>query len=208
MPNEKATILNLATGEPIAVMFNPEEYALEAGNSFAEIAVPGLRTPPLQYGRGTSRTLKVELFFDTTRDGSDVRLQTSRIVGLLDKDARLNAPPVLLFLWGGFQFRCVLERVGQRFTMFLADGAPRRAYLSTSFKEYEEVAATVQTGLFLAPPTVQGVVQGGDLSRLAAQALGDPGAWRKIADLNRIDNPRKVAPGLRLLVPARPGASS
>ena len=34
---EKATLMNTQTREVIPVQFNPEEYALDAGNSFAEL---------------------------------------------------------------------------------------------------------------------------------------------------------------------------
>lgn len=119
---EKASITNLQTGERISVMFNPEEYSLDLGNTFAEIAIPGLKTSPIQYIRGNSRNLKMELFFDTTdrkKGENDVRIETKKITSLLDKDAKTKAPPVLLFSWGGLNFKCVLESAGQRFTMFL-----------------------------------------------------------------------------------------
>ena len=37
---------------PITLLFNPTEYQLQKSNNFAEIAIPGLETPPLQYVRG------------------------------------------------------------------------------------------------------------------------------------------------------------
>ena len=189
---EKAVLLNTVTRAVLRVQFNPEEYSLDAGNSFAEFPVVGLPSPPLQYVRGTGRSLRVELFFDTTDDQSDVSVQTSRITGLLDKDPQLHAPPPLLFSWGGFDFACVLEKVGQRYTHFRPDGTPLRAYLTASFREY--VTATVQTevGLFVLPPTVVNLVGGETLSQVAGQTVGDPGAWRTLADLNNIDNPRKL----------------
>jgi len=204
---EKAIILNLSTGQATPVAFNPEEYSVDAGNSFAEIAIPGLRVPPIQYGRGMARTLKMELFFDTSDAGVDVRSQTGRVVGLLEKDPSTHAPPVLVFSWGGFQMRCVLERVGQRFSRFRTDGVPVRAYLSVQFREYEEVAVEVESGLFLAPPTVRNLVGGETISQVAAEELGDPSAWRKVADSNGIDNPRLLRPGQRLVLPPRTGPS-
>ena len=44
----KATILNTFTGESFRVMYNPEELKLEQGNTFAEVGIPGLGTPPVQ----------------------------------------------------------------------------------------------------------------------------------------------------------------
>jgi hypothetical protein len=203
MALEKATITNLQSGELIAVMFNPAEYSLDLGNSFAEIAVPGLATPPLQYVRGNGSTLKMELFFDSFEQRSDVRLNTRRVTALLNSDPTTKAPPILLFAWGGLNYQCVLESVGQRFTMFLEDGTPVRATLTVSLKEYRPAEIDIRRGLFLAPPTVRNIVAGETLSQIAGETLGDPEAWREIAEANNIENPRQLTPGTTLVIPPK-----
>jgi hypothetical protein len=205
MALEKAVLLNTATREVLPVQFNPEEYSLDAGNNFAEFPITGLPAPPVQYVRGTGRTLRIELFFDSSADRSDVRVQTRRVTGLLDQDARLGAPPPLVFSWGGFDFACVLEKVGQRYTHFRSDGTPLRAYLSTTFREY--AAATVETalGLFAVPATVRNLIGGETLSGIAGEVLGDPGAWRDLAARNGIDNPRTLDNRRSLVVPPAGG---
>src|SRR6266511_4701112 len=132
MSLEKATITKLSTGERIAVMFNPAEYSFDMGNNFAEIDIPGLRTPPIQYVRGNAKSLRMELFFDTYETASDVRAATVLVTALLEPEPQTQAPPILLFNWGGFALKCVLESVAQRFTMFLEDGTPVRATLNTT----------------------------------------------------------------------------
>src|SRR5262245_54480094 len=104
----KATILNTLTAERIPVMYNPEEYRLEQGNNFAEVGIPGLDSPPLQYVRGKSRILTMDLFFDTYEVKEDVRRHSGRLVALLNKLPQTQAPPVLLFSMGSFLFECVL----------------------------------------------------------------------------------------------------
>jgi Contractile injection system tube protein/LysM domain len=203
MQLEKALIINTRTQEHIKVMFNPEEYSLDSANTFAEVGIPGLARPPIQYVRGNLRTLKMELFFDTYEDRSDVREHTGKIVALLEKDPALKAPPILLFSWGMLNFKCVLDNVGQKFTMFLSEGIPVRATLSVTFKEYEEAQIEITHGLFVGPPTVQNIVDGQTLSGIAGEILGDPGAWREIAELNNIDDPRKIKPGTPLIIPSR-----
>lgn len=203
MPIEKATIINTHTQEQIPVMFNPEEYSLDKANSFAEIGIPGLEKPPIQYVRGNLRTLQMELFFDTYEKKTDVRNHTKKVTGLLEKDPSTLAPPVLLFTWGQLNFRCVLDNVNQRFTMFMNDGIPVRATLSVTFKEFQPVEIEIRRGLFIGPPTVQNLAQGQTLSGIASESLGDPGAWREIADLNSIDNPRKIEPGTPLIIPSQ-----
>lgn len=204
MSLEKATLTRLRTGQQISVMFNPAEYSFDVGNSFAEIDIPGLRTPPIQYVRGNSRSLKMELFFDSYEKRSDVRAATQQITGLLDADPLTQAPPILLFNWGGFSLQCVLESAAQRFTMFLEDGTPVRATLSVSFKEYEAVTVQIQSGLFIGPPTVHNIIAGETASKVAELVLGDPKAWRAVADLNNLDNPRKLLAGAALVVPPKP----
>ncbi|GHO83198.1 CIS tube protein [Dictyobacter formicarum] len=197
----KALIINTATNNKITVMYNPEEFKLDQGNTFAEIGIPGLNAPPIQYVRGRSRTLTMDLFFDTYESQQDVRLYTGQIVNLLNTLPQTKAPPVLLFSMGRFNFECVLVDAGQRFTMFLRDGTPVRATLSVRFQEYVRIAITMQQGLFIGPPTLHNITQGQTLSGLAADYLGDPGLWRLIAQANNIDDPFHIPPGTQLIIP-------
>jgi LysM repeat protein len=190
--------------DDIHVLFNPTQYSLDQANTLAEIGVPGLSAPILQYVRGNGRSLSMELFFDTYEQGEDVRGHTDRVYRLLDIRGPLHRPPVCTFTWGSFNFVCVLERVGGRFTLFLSDGTPVRATLSVTFKEFVEVEVLVRD-----PPTESAdhaktyVVRRGDtLSSIAAAEYGDPARWRPIAEANRIANPRRLAPGTRLSLPA------
>ena len=173
-------------------MFNPGEYSLDLGNTFAEIGIPGLRTPPIQYVRGNSPSLQMELFFDTSDRQDDVRSRTRQITALLENDPTTQAPPILLFSWGGLNFQGVLESVGQRFTMFTENGTPVRATLTASFKEYEPVEIEIRRGLFVGPPTLRNIVVGQRLDQLASEVLGSAAAWREIAQANDIDNPRRL----------------
>ena len=48
------------------VMFNPGEYSITRNLSYAEIPVPGLAMPLLQFIRGESQVLSLELFLDSS----------------------------------------------------------------------------------------------------------------------------------------------
>lgn len=190
-------------GEPIPVLFNPTQYSLDKGNQIAEIGIPGLGAPILQYVRGNTRTLTMELFFDTYEQQTDVREYTDQIYGLLGIQSATHVPPVCAFTWGNLNFRCVLERVGGRFTLFLSDGTPVRATLSVTFKEFIDVEVEVRrTPTESADHTkTRTVTLGETLSSIAAAEYGDPGKWRSIAEANRIDNPRVLEPGRVLVIP-------
>lgn len=201
----RALIIDTRTGDRVPVMFNPEEYALEQGNEIAEIGVPGLATSPVQYVRGRARMLRMELFYDTYEDGTDVRAYTRRVVGLLDPDPRTHTPPVLMFLMGGFSFECVLVEANQHVTMFLADGTPVRARLTVRFQEYVRLEVETRSGFFAGPPTLHQVTQRDTLPDLAASYLGDARRWREIAEANRIDDPLRLTLGAALVVPPTGG---
>jgi hypothetical protein len=190
--------------EDIHVLFNPTQYSLDQANTLAEMGVPGLSAPILQYVRGNGRSLSMELFFDTYEQRTDVREHTDRVYALLDIRGPLHRPPVCTFTWGTFNFDCVLERVGGRFTLFLSDGKPVRATLSVTFKEFVAVEVLVRD-----PPTESAdhaktwlVRRGDTLASIAAAEYGDPARWRPIAEANRIANPRLLEPGTRLSLPA------
>jgi Contractile injection system tube protein/LysM domain len=200
-----AVIINTETGERIAVMYNPEEYRVEQGNTFAEIGIPGLESPPLQYVRGRARSLSMDLLFDTNaQGGTDVRGHVGRVLALLRKSQRTQAPPVLRFVMGSFDMTCVLVDAAQRYTMFRADGTPIRAILSTRFQEHVRVDVQVRRGLFVGPPALHRIASGETLSALAAQYLGDADRWREIAQANGIANPLALVPGASLVIPGGP----
>lgn len=207
IPLKKAVIINTVTNQRFTVMYNPDELRLEQGNTFAEVTIPGLNTPPLQYISGRARILTMDLLFDTyeLQPEQDVRLYTRQIVNLLNTLPQTNAPPVLVFVMGGFTFECVLVDVKQRFTMFQRDGTPARATLSVTFQEYVSVDISIQEGFFIGPPTVHTMLAGQTLSSIASDYLGDSTQWRAIAEANNIDDPLHIQPGQLLLIPPPAG---
>ena len=120
----KATLRNLETNTSIQVQFNPENYSLTSANDFAR--APGKGGPPTVMFTGSeSRSLKIKLLVDTTASRTDLRVVIQPLLDLLEKDSKTRKPPRLLFTWGGFQFRCVLQSVDQDYTRFLPSGARR-----------------------------------------------------------------------------------
>ena len=204
MEFKRATI-EPETGPPsFDVLFNPTEYRIEKGNQIAEIGVPGLGAPILQFVSGQTRTLGMELFFDTYEAQTDVRVHTDKVYQLLAIDPGTHAPPICKVRWGGFSFRGVLDKVSGSFTLFLPNGTPARAKLSVNFREFIDVKVEVR-----AAPTQSAdhrksrVVQAGDsLPTIAFDEYGDAARWRPIAVANGIDDPRLLVAGQLLIIPA------
>jgi Contractile injection system tube protein/LysM domain len=206
MPLTKALIIDRdsVTRIPIPVMFNPPEYQLQFTNQFAEVGIPGLGSSLLQFVRGSAKTLTMELFFDTTDEGIDVRLYTGLVLNLTSLNSETHAPPRLLFLWGSLIFPCVLESVTQTFDFFNALGMPLRARLNVTLKEHDTLEDLLGSHQLLsANRTKQWVFKKGDtLQKIAAQEYGNPNKWRPIAQANNIDNPLTIPVGRTLKVPA------
>ena len=190
---------------PIPVMFNPPQYELSKTNQFAEIRVPGLATAILQFVSGNATNLTMELFFDTSATGADVRGRTAAIANLLEPDPITKAPPRLLLLWGSLAFPCVLVGLQQRFDHFNARGLPLRATLSAEFKGHEPIAGAA--GFAPAAPLEEAMryvaAAGETLPGIAARVYGNPKQWRDIARANAIEDPRAIA-GRALQIPRLP----
>lgn len=198
----------------INVLFFPNEYTMEMGNTYASTTITGLSQPIIQFISGTAPTLSMELFFDTSMkeegqsDYTDVRDYTSKVVELANVDSELHAPPLCEFIWGppgnGAQsFKGMVEKVTQKFTMFSSSGKPIRARLNVSFKSVKSVTQQFsEIPRHSSDRTKQKMLrQGEQLWMLAEEEYQDPGMWREIANANGIDNPRVLQHGQPITVP-------
>src|SRR5580658_5603605 len=108
-------------GDPLVVNYNPTEYTLSKGAQLAEIAIPGLDSPILQFVRGQAETMSLDLFFDTTEAGmDDSAVSVTTVTDLFYQMVKINgtthAPPIVFFSWGA-------TFPGQRTYSSLAPGA-------------------------------------------------------------------------------------
>lgn len=206
---------------PIEVLFNPNTYSVTKSVSWSAATAAGQgggqsdrrkNAPALQFGGGQSRALSLDLFFDTTEETDDakkdVRNLTNKIVKLtrIVRDLDPQRPPVCVVSWGketppgsDFPFTGVVSQLTQRFNLFLADGRPVRANLTVAFTEYLD---PTKDELETDPEFTTRLVKRGDtLSSIAGEVYRDPTSWRVIAEANAIDDPRRVAVGVRLNIP-------
>jgi hypothetical protein len=214
--------------EPIELQYNPTELSWDKGVQIAEIAIPGLDAPLQQYVRGQAEKLTLELFFDTTDQGMgrgavSVTTRTDRIYQLIKIEPTRHAPPICTFVWndqfpgsslsgnvgsaGGNQrrngFKCIVESVKQKFTLFSPEGVPLRAMLTVNLREYKTLDEQLKH-LNLSSPdrTHSHVIQSNDtLSGVAALFYRRPGDWRFVAEANGIEDPRRLTVGTFLTVP-------
>jgi len=210
--------------EFIDVQFNPTQLSFNKGVQIADIPIPGLDTPLLQFVRGQNESLSLDLFFDSTESGmganaKSVTEYSDQIYQLVKIEPDSHAPPICEFIWNdkfpgadiskemGNQkrnsFKCIVESVRHQYTLFSPEGVPLRATVSVNLREYKTLDEQLaQLNLNSPDRTQVQVLQAGDtLSSVAGKHYRRPGEWRLIADANNIQDPRRVTPGTFLTVP-------
>jgi nucleoid-associated protein YgaU len=187
--------------------FNPTEYQLQKSNNFSEIAIPGLESPPIQFVRGNSEKLTVELLADTSDTLDDVRVKyVNKVRDLMRINKESHAPPIVRFVWGKTvenEFKGVIDSLNVTYTLFTPEGTPLRAKLSLTLKEYRPVEIQLKARPKTSPDVEKTwVVRRGDkYSSIAAAVYRDPAQWRAIAEANQVKDPRVLRPGTVLTLP-------
>ncbi len=217
MPFAKLT-LSPERGAEIEARYNPEKYSVSKGVQIAEIGIPGLDSPVLQFVRGQNEKVTMELFFDSTDDGmvdsvTDVRVYTARVYELMKVNPETHAPLRFRIEWfkgkslfgqgTGVSPWCVLESMTEEFTLFSPSGLPLRAKLNVTIREASTAKLQFQeTPRHSADRTkLRAVVGRQRISDIAWQEYRDPRQWRPIAEKSDLDNPCLLTPGMVLKVP-------
>jgi LysM repeat protein len=214
---EKAQIQNLDKGQVFHCQFNPAELSITKQNTWTAEKPAGGHIPAVHFGGAGARSLKLTLIFDTleSRGEQDVSKVTEGLLALMDatenetvqkkKQAR---PPHVEFVFGHWRsFTSVITQFDQKFTLFQPNGIPVRATVNVTLQEVpaaspkQKAKGQNPTSLAAGTRRVHQVQPGDTLDLIAANELGDPNAWRRIAAFNQIEDPRRLKPGRLLAIP-------
>jgi nucleoid-associated protein YgaU len=201
-------------GNKLEALFNPTELTIERQTSFAEVAIPGLDAPVLQYVRGNGQTMNVELFFDITdlmedglvKDGSSVRTRfIAPLEQLMLQHPELHAPPRIRLVWGrsALLASAVATSLSVTYSLFDLLGRPVRATAKLGLKQHTGASIQLaEMGLTSPDKTNVATVREGDtLPAIAFREYGDASRWRSIAEANGLSNALTLTPGMALVVP-------
>ena len=177
--------------EPIEVTvhFNPASLQYTVSNTLKE---EGSGSDKKQYVTGTSAKLTMDLVFDTTDTGQDVRETTEKLARMLEAHgpSGKQVPPLVEFGWGVYRFRGIVEQYKETIDFFAAGGIPLRAGINLTLSslklvfERGESQASVDKDLPLDAVTVPTAAGPGGGPAGVANAMGDPRAARAIASAN------------------------
>jgi hypothetical protein len=190
--------------------FNPREYVVAKSATWMRTPTRGAQTASMPEFVGTNpRSLQMELFFDDWQSGSgDVSKDIETLLGWTNPtpqsiSANRPNPPIVFFQWGTKPlFNAYVKSVSARYTMFREDGSPVRAHVTASFEEVpDEPGRQNPTSGGQPGQRVRVATATDTLHSIAYEEYGDPALWRALADVNRVDDPLRLAAGARVLIP-------
>lgn len=187
-----AQFRTVAAGEPIdvTVHFNPASLQYTVSNTLKE---QGSGAKKKQYVSQTTAKLTMDLVFDTTSSGDDVRETTDKMAKLLEPHgpSGKQVPPLVEFSWGLYRFTGMVEQYKETLDFFGASGVPLRSSVNLTLASQDVVfdsgrnpSASVDGSLTPEPVAVPTSPAPPDSPAGVASALGDPRAARAIASAN------------------------
>jgi hypothetical protein len=202
----------LDTAREVVCQFNPESLTFSKCNKFNFRTDMGDSTPETVFSGGDSGQFSLELLFDTTDTGKDVRTKYSNLIRIVlvepsEKEGEPSEPPQVVVQWGKFlSYVSVIESISEVFTFFLPNGTPVRANVSLNMREVMDKADLPPQN-----PTSRSEVRrtwvvekGQRIEWIAHTVYGKTSAWRHLADVNNLINPAMLRPGQILkIVPMR-----
>jgi len=210
-------------GKNVEVHFNPQSLKLTYANENKGGDQPGGNTKQF-VGSGTSK-LAVELLFDTTESGQDVRKITADVAYFIQAKKQADqknkrVPPGISFQWGSFIFRGVMDSLAETLDYFSEEGVPLRATLSLNISRQDIEFLFGEARASQGGPAGPGAgtpataplnaAQPGDSVPKMAGRSGKSSDWKAIAAANNIDDPLRLSAGalLNLDVSAGVGAGA
>lgn len=118
-----------------------------------------------------------------------------------------DSPPLVMLLWGQFASPLMyITDFEADITRFAADGTPTKAVGKLELRQFPSYSSgTNPTSGGIAPELAETVLQGETLAHLAYRTYQSPLTWRDIAEHNGIDDPLRLRPGRKLLMPSPDG---
>jgi Contractile injection system tube protein/LysM domain len=128
------------------------------------------------------------------------------LVGLLG--VTNSNQPTVTFQWGppmlGFMYDALVTKADVKYTRFHSSGIPIRAEVNVTLKVQPSLLGSLPTNPTsggLPGRTTHLVRENESLQSIAQQHYSRPGLWRKIAEINGIDNPQRLRPGTTVFLP-------
>jgi hypothetical protein len=213
-PVSPATIRDIETKVEVTCSFRPKELTMSKQNSWSATPSKGHNVGKLDFGGGGNAKLQVELLFDSSSNGSDIRDETSKLWNMMlvtdstrGRGTNQARPPWVQFTWGRMNsFVGAIESLNQKFILFKSDGTPVRAIVHLSMTQFAEDQGDTwvpqnPTSAGIGGQKTRVVEDGEMLDLIAFEEYGSASRWRKLAEVNKIRDPLRLEAGTVLAIP-------
>lgn len=134
----KGWILNLSTALKKSFQYNPTFFDYSRGATYAEISSPGMPYPNLQYVKGNGSSFSVSLFFYNNPNTGVIKTWINFLNTFLPPEVNVKGykkPPEMLFCYGYFIRKCVLENLNVGIERYDKKGNPIQATLTLQLRQ-------------------------------------------------------------------------
>lgn len=193
------------TPKRITFQFNPASFEVKQSANWRQ---PESDEETSEYVGPDPQEMSVEMLLDASEtQNGDVTADVDALLASCHPTSASESrneplPPRVRFGWDRVHFEGYVVGVSADYQLFHPDGRPIRAKCTVTMKEIDRPPARQNptSGTPAIHRTID-VVAGDTLPAIAYKEYGEPGRWRALATLNGIDDPLRLRPGTRLLVP-------
>lgn len=185
--------------DAVRVHFNPVSLQFQVSNALRDPQEKETDTgSKRQFVTKSTAKLSMDLVFDTTDTGVDVRELTSKLLTMMHPDSitikkvnkkddgKRQTPKKVKFEWGRFVFTGIIEQYKEVFDFFSHEGVPLRSTLSLTLASQENVFGSKGNQK---APKKEGDTQKTNQA-LRKQGPSGTNAARKLNEYNKVENPR------------------
>jgi len=203
--------------------FNPKKIEMSRTSTYSNRSTPTATNGSSNASTANNVRNAQIVVSDIKFEGMTTKMRCDTLLGWMAPGSALNLvgmvaalaganlttePPVLTFQWGppmvGFMYSVRLTNCKVTYERFTSAGIPIRATLGLTMQEVPSLLGSLPMN-----PTSGGqpgrrthtVAEGETLQSIATANYGTPALWRRIAEVNGIDDPTRVRPGTTVYLP-------
>jgi uncharacterized protein (DUF736 family) len=154
-PGEKISIGSIDEPTPansVSAQYNPKELQIDKSVPWQKHNKANANGLQLEFTGAEGRTMSVDLLFDGYEEKESVQGKVATLEKLAtvrqpnSSQDEMRRPHHCVVTWGTVmgggdnKFRCVIEQISTKYTMFSPEGVPLRATVTLKLKEAERVS--------------------------------------------------------------------
>jgi hypothetical protein len=159
-PGEKISIGSIDEPGPwdVEAQYNPKELQIDKSVPWQKHNKANANGLQLEFTGAEGRTMSVDLLFDGYEEKASIQGKVAKLEKLStvrepnSQDPAKRRPHHCVVVWGTVmgggdnKFKCVIEQISTKYTMFSSDGVPLRATVTLKLKEAERVSMAEDDG--------------------------------------------------------------